>query len=82
MGQLPGRTRQASGQRFANRDAWAMGQPIRFSPHGEGGLGHDSLFETDRPNRAPGNKRTKEKARKNAGQCSEHVRAAIFYISR
>ena len=49
--QLPAPSSQLCGPRFANRAPCTMGQPIRFSPHGEGGLGHDSLFKTDRPNR-------------------------------
>ena len=51
---LPGRR----GQRFANRDAWATVQPIRFSPHGEGGLGPDSLFKTE----SPGQKKTRRES--------------------
>ena len=41
---------QAGGQRFANRGPCATVHAIRLSPHGAGGLGHDSLNKTDRQN--------------------------------
>jgi hypothetical protein len=42
---------QANGARFANHGPRATVHAIRFSPHREGGRGHDSLNKTDRQNR-------------------------------